>query len=264
MRRRIRALVAAVALITAVALAGCGASDGLLRADAAATPDLLAQSAQRTAEVATGRLEATITAGDATVTATGSFDAPGRAAALQVDATVPVDARGAGDTLTSEVVFVDGALYLRPGGLFGLLGDATGTPWLSVDTDDLGDLLPDDAGVPTFDPTDIDQLAERLRGEGIEVVEVGREEVRGASAVHYRATIPADPARPGLPPAVVDLWIDDDGLVRRVDAVAQGDTPVTVRAELFDLGADVSITAPPAEQVTDLGDLGGLLELLPR
>lgn len=260
MRRPIRALVAAVALLSAVLFAGCGAGGDLLTTDAAATPQFLAQSAQRTAEVASGRVEVTITAGDGTVTATGSFDAPRRAAELHVEAST------AGETLSSDVVVVDGSLYVRPGGLAGLLGEALGTPWLAVDVAELDDLLPDDLGMPTFDPADIDELAGRLRGEGIEVVEVGREDVRGTATTRYRATIPEDPAQQ-LPPVVVDVWVDDTGLVRRIDAVAQGDLPVTVRAELFDLDADVSIGAPPADEVTDLGDLGDLgdlLELLPR
>jgi hypothetical protein len=50
----------------------------------------------------------------------------------------------------------------------------------------------------------------------------------------------------------------------RYDGSATGEGEITLRAELFDLGAPVSITVPPADQVTDLGSLGELFGNKPR
>jgi hypothetical protein len=62
------------------------------------------------------------------------------------------------------------------------------------------------------------------------------------------------------------VWIDDDGIVRRVRTEGSGDLALTLTAELYDLGEPVTITAPPADQVTpfDLGALEELVGKLPR
>jgi hypothetical protein len=259
----------AVALTAVVALAGCGGEGTVLESTAAqvsgvpaaATPAFLAQAAERTAAVETGKVEVEITADGGTATLTGQFDTTRPAGA----ATLTTSGLGGGELgdISAEVVYEDGTVYLKPDGLAAMLGESLGTPWLKVSAQDgaLGGLLPGGAELPTVEPQ---ELLEKLRAEGIEVTQVGTEDVRGVSTTRYAAQIPADAGSLGGPAATVDAWIDGDGLVRRITIAASGDTPFTVDAELYDLGEPVSISAPPADQVTDLGDLGELFGSRPR
>jgi hypothetical protein len=254
-----RAALAAFVLSVLV-LAGCGSSSNLLAAGsdaldvpAAPTPAFLAQAADRTVALETGRIEGEVQGQGLTARVSGSFDAGARSAALQVS----VDAEG--ETHSADVVLTGDEVFVRPDGAMGDLGEAFGTPWLKVGLDDLAAVVPGPVEVPTIDPA---ELIERLRAEGIDVAEVGRESVRGIEATHYRATVPAGTASPELGGATVDVWVDDAGLIRRLDV--RSDDGVTARIELFELGEPVSIEAPPADQVTDLGDLGELLGELPR
>ena len=54
--------------------------------------------------------------------------------------------------------------------------------------------------------------------------------------------------------APVDVWIGDDGLVRRI-RVEEGSSPATI--EFYDFGVDVAVQAPPTDQVQDIDDLFG-------
>ena len=94
----------------------------------------------------------------------------------------------------------------------------------------------------------------------IQVTEVGPESVRGVATTRYRADVAAD-AEHQLPASTFDLWIDESGVIRRVDAVSGEHHG---RIELLDLGQPVSITEPSPAEVTDLGDLEGLFGERPR
>lgn len=77
--------------------------------------------------------------------------------------------------------------------------------------------------------------------------------MRGVHTTHYRARI----QRQGLRNAPVDVWIGEDGLVRRI-ALDLKRAPGAVRAsvDLFDFG-DVGIKVPDDSETVDLGQLGG-------
>jgi hypothetical protein len=122
------------------------------------------------------------------------------------------------------------------------------------------------------DPRDFLQMLEAV---GSEIETVGVEELRGVEATHYRATIdPAEYAKTASPeeraklgpfadsiPAgvevvPVDIWLDADGLVRKVavevSAEDQGQVgSASVTFELWDYGEDVDIDLPPADEVVD-------------
>lgn len=140
--------------------------------------------------------------------------------------------------------------------------------------------------VQSQDPTSSLTLLSGVAGS---VTTVGSEPVRGVATTHYRfaidtakavAQLPADIQAPlksftsqlemtGSLPA--EAWIDGDGLTRKlhltIDRSPTAGTPTPVISglpkvplpknteltmELFDFGAVVSVTAPPADQVTDL------------
>ena len=64
----------------------------------------------------------------------------------------------------------------------------------------------------------------------------------------------------------VDFWVGDDGNVYRFtltfDGTVDPESPfeqMEMIWEMFDYGAPISVTAPPAEDVTDGSALGGFL-----
>jgi LppX_LprAFG lipoprotein len=177
-----------------------------------------------------------------------------------------------------DLVLADGVVYLR----MPFLSTLTGTDgWISASPDDLGQ----DAGAlglggGTSDPS---QLLETLRGVADVVTEEGRETVRGVETTRYVATIDLDRALAeapadqrerlealvdeldaGLPEVPITVWVDDDGLPRRVTMeLAFGSTEAlpstTMSLELFDYGEPVDIVVPSEADVTPIGDVLGPL-----
>jgi hypothetical protein len=77
---------------------------------------------------------------------------------------------------------------------------------------------------------------------------VGSEDVRGADTEHYRLTVDRKKAQlqsSDGKTARVDVWVDSDGLLRRVEAEDHG----RFTLEFFDFGTSVDIEPPPASQV---------------
>lgn len=161
-----------------------------------------------------------------------------------------------------------------------------GKPWIKIDPTELGASGSTGLDFTSEDPT---QLLATLRGVSDSVTKVGTAEVRGVETTHYRAQVDlakavqasgADSASMqqltktlGSNTIPEDVYLDKDGLPRRfavtvnpvipsTSAGASASTSnFTVTVDLFDFGkADTSsITAPPADQVGDLGSLlGGL------
>jgi hypothetical protein len=158
-----------------------------------------------------------------------------------------------------------------------------GKEWIRVDAEalaaqkgaelDLGQL----GSVGSTDPRSVLEALKAVSGP---LETVGREEIRGTETTHYRTTL--DPAKiadeveragtaddvlgsfqdalaqAGLESIPVDVWVDDEGLLRRmqIDIAATqaglaGPTSMRLTFELFDYGADVDVTPPPAELVVD-------------
>jgi hypothetical protein len=131
-----------------------------------------------------------------------------------------------------------------------------------------------------FDRTDPAQALAYLEAAD-DVEEIGTEEVRGAETTHYRLTVDLRKAAEGSPEyrAVIEqslqaggtaevpteVWVDEDGRVRRVRMVyADVPTPdgeaadVTVTTELYDFGADVDVEPPPRDQVLNMDQIAGV------
>ena len=127
----------------------------------------------------------------------------------------------------------------------------------------------------------------RLLAGASQVTVVGSEEVRGVSTTHYRVVedltkavqmAPAS-ARPELqklvalyksPKLPAEVWIDDQGLIRRerftadpaqlnlpaqAQAAASASGVLTISIELYNFGAAVNATPPPADQTITLDQL---------
>ena len=138
---------------------------------------------------------------------------------------------------TLEVVGVGNVTYMR-GDTLGSAG--AGSKWLRLADSDEG-------GAAALSPR---RLLSMLRAASTETERVGAEVVRGADTVHYRLEVDCEQAELhdcDGPTAPVDVWIAEDGLVRRIVEAESDDVTV----EFYDFGVDVAIAAPPAGQVVD-------------
>ena len=135
-----------------------------------------------------------------------------------------------------------------------------------------------------FTSGDPREALDALQGIAGDIETLGSEELRGVETTHYRATLdPAELAeardREGrsAPPSVVerltrsgvddipvDVWIDADGLIRKLTMALSATQPGTTQSseasisfELWDYGEPVEIAVPPASEVADASALRG-------
>lgn len=243
-----------------------------------------AQAARTTAEATTRRFEVTFEATGAdgevrTITTDGAIDLEARRSRSATRAE-PAGRLSATDGLISEMVVIDGVVYTRLPGLGDRAADGR---WIRADLGAAAEALGFDAGAaPTPEPTEgdpsgADRLLDLLGDLGGDVVEVGTDEVRGVSTRRYAAELTLegvlasqpdlegfaaglDAPRWDVAPIPVDVWIDDEGLVRRVQlvvAAGSGADAIEVRqtVELWDVGEPVEIEVPAEGEVIDVGEL---------
>jgi hypothetical protein len=219
--RRFLALILLVAPLTA-----CGGTS------AVQVIDPLARASDRTASApgAHFALDAHITAlgKPVAVTGTGEIGDHGQRAHLLLS--VPMS------STPLEAVAADGSVYARGGPIAAF---AQGK-WIRVKADD-----------PSFNlgAADPAQLLQYLRSTS-KVEKRGTATVRGVQTTHYVARIQPKQLKKAVP---VDVWVDSQGLVRRLRVA----TPqVTASVDLFDF-ADVSIDVPPNSDTVDLSNMLG-------
>lgn len=168
---------------------------------------------------------------------------------------------------------VDQVLYQKPPA-----GQAPGgKPWIKIDLEKVA--ARQGAGGQTMnDPARSAALAKAVDDK--DVTEKGTADVGGVHTTRYRVVVDVAELPDGRklskqigPTLPMDLWLDDEGRIRRqqVDmtvkapAAAQGESRaaassgpqrVTVRTvlEFTDFGVEVDADAPPARQVTDMTD----------
>ena len=268
MALRLRTLLLALPL--ALLLAACGGGGAF-------TLESLAQAADRTRDEGSSRVEivSTVTVGGETMESRGegAFDYAGNRGTMTMQ--VP-EAGGAMD-----VRVVDGVSYVRlPEAERAQLPE--GATWVRVE---------DEAGASTgFEQQSPADVLDFLRASDSEPEEVGTEEVRGVETTHYRAQLDIrrmaeqdlervpeehrERMRRDLqqllqlleePTVPVELWVDDDGLLRRMELRMAMQVPgptgeptaleLTQRMELFDYGVEVDVEAPPEDEVVDAAEL---------
>jgi hypothetical protein len=209
----------------------------------------------------------------ATIRGDGVFDLRNRLGGLTVD----LGALGTsfGGAPVEAVIAAEGLFVKLPPG-----ENTGGRPWLKLDLATLsrqaGLNLGSLAQLQQSDPT---QVLTYLKGALDDVKEVGEETQRGEDTTHYRGTIDLRKATASLPPEAqsgvedaiaslgtstlpADVWIDDDGRIRRLSFSADPDAegpnpPGKVDIELYDFGVTADIGVPPPDQVTDLTNLFG-------
>jgi hypothetical protein len=267
------------ALLATPLLAGCGGSAK------AATP--------------AGPTLAPALQGDPTAVVDGAAGRTATATAVSVRLTVPVWRENKLDSVDGEGTadFAAGTLKLtvpdaeraeeRQFGrtVYVLLPEAAGPSlggkqWVKVDLDTAQGASPDPFNLFAYDPHQLVTSLTAVSGAKL----VGQEQVDGGNAGHFTGTLdPAALAGAGVEPAFakqfrtatkgapvpVDVWVADDGTVRRVSlpllppgapatAATTGAKPTTT-VDLSDFGtADVSFTEPPANTVADPAALAAL------
>ncbi len=289
--RRLRLLLALAALGAATALvAGCGATQS-----SAPPVDDLAQVADRTTDARTASFsmhaEETLGSRSFTLAATGAFDTTAERARVSVDLSGLAQALGGlgqmlgaglGDPADWKLdairegtqVYVSSPL-LRP-------ALPSGKSWVTGDVAELarahGLELGQLGSLGGSDPGDVLGLLRATSG-GLE--RVGTDTMRGVQTTHYRAaldpkkvarlaatkagpgaldTILAAIEHAGLDEIPIDVWVDGDSLLRRLDASVSrtgggSSSASKLSVELFDYGVPVVVTRPPASEVAQLGEL---------
>jgi hypothetical protein len=269
----VRRVLTGIALAAvAGALTACGVRSTVDPVAAAATKTQNAGGVEMSLTSSFGTPGHTIT-----ITGRGSFE--NGEGEMEVDlASLAPQAGALGGALgTMKTLYLkengDPVVYLDFPLLSGMLGGKT---WIRLDLEQaaksLGvdmDKLMQGSGQ---NPADLLAL---LRADST-FTEVGRETVGGVSTTHYHGTIDLQKvirdggvsdevagrlAGLGVPTDVpYDVWVDDQGLVRQIkqhyeQTLGGVTTSYDTTVGLSDYGKDVSVSAPPSDQVFDDTDL---------
>lgn len=259
----------------------------------AASKEYMKQSAERTTEVTTGEFLLTVSVADNPVLGDGeqtllgmqgSFDRDATRSQMDLDlaGVVAVAPEALGSTDPTELTLIkrifaepvtvlyDGSdQYLKSAPLSKLVGKDK--PWLRSTS---SEGLTSQFGMFKLD--DVSSFLDTLSGAG-EVEEVGKEKVQGVTATHYHVDVDLsklDKAEAGsllsdlgsTGTAVVDVWIDDQGLVRKLRLESGVDLldsiikqPVegsgaAITIEFAALGEPVDIEVPDPSDVAELSN----------
>ena len=247
--------VVPVLVAAGVLLTGCNRSGWIEGAGAPATPSdaagLAAFLKDGTASIRSAHLELEVDAAGNSIKGSGDETLKdGKAEAFDLTETIP----GVGDI---RVLLVDGQTYVQlPAGL-----NPSDKPWLLISADSTNPVVQQLATSlqSVTSSSSLDQYTAFTQAATVTVV--GPEQVDGADATHYALNVdvtklPNDtPGRSdllsaGLVKLPVDLWVDDHGRPVKVseELTVQGQK-VTTLVTLGNFDEDVTITAPPADQV---------------
>lgn len=279
--RRIVLLLAAALLLPA-----CGGGDSV-------AADPVAEAATKTTEAGSSRIDFTMAmeaeGRSITLRGDGVFDYTSPRGRMTLDVG---DLTGlAGEMLGNgrmEFVLDGRAYYMKFPGAMQLVG----RQWLKIDLERVGELTGADLGGLEQANQNPAQLMQFLRGASDDIEELGKEEVRGVETTHYRAKVDLEEAaeqgaeigelsdemreqlqaeiermkaQTGLETLPVEVWVDEENLVRRMQmavsfAVEGEQVGMDMTMDFFDFGVDVRVARPPADQtidITELASLGG-------
>lgn len=282
MPRKLLATLATSLLLATAACSDDGSDAQVLTGDAALAA--LQSAPDAVAEVGSGRVELTIDMAlegeSVSFTADGVFDGD----SFQMSLDFAEIAAAMGEELPEgmdepmQVVSQGTRVYMRMPFMEEVLGSK---PWISMTPEDLGaageSLGFGGGGNPA-------QLLETLRGAG-EVEVIGTQVIRGVEATGYRTEVDLAEAMKEIPEKYrelvasqlgevtgtmpVEIWLDADGLPRRVvmdmssmfgSLVDQsGDGALSGSMDFYDYGTDVDIELPDASEVTSFDEFLGLM-----
>jgi hypothetical protein len=267
-------------LAFALALLALGAS--LTACGVTRTVDPVAGAATKTQDAGgyktTFSMAMSVAGRQLTMTGRGQFDSDQGEMVIDMSSLLQQSGAPAGTDGTIDAIFVhedgDPVMYFKMGLLSALMPG--GKSWIRLDFAkagkaagiDLGKLM----GGASQNPADALQL---LQANGDFNV-VGTETIGGVSTTHYHGTIDLEKAlaAKGAPQDMIqrlldagapkqyplDVWVDDSGYIRQLEmsySQATNGVPLstTMRMDMSDYGTDVSVSAPPSDQVFDATDL---------
>jgi hypothetical protein len=271
-----RTLLALLVLCLAAGLTGCGG--------VAEAIDPVAGAATKSEQAGSGRVSMSIDVGvdgkTSTITGTGSFARDRGQMTIDMSsllerAQLPA---GGGDV---EILYLKEAgnrvMYVRVPSLSGQIPG--GKSWVRLNLEQASKAMGFDLG-EALGPTDQNpgEVLAMLRANA-KLDEVGKETLDGTQTTHYKGTLDLDEVakQKGVSPETLrhlkatgastqlpmEVWVGDDGLVRQVKMLEELTTggkkaSASVTIGFSDYGADVSVTAPPSDQVFDLTALAEL------
>jgi hypothetical protein len=229
------------------------------------TAAVVTQAGQKTIETGSARFKATGSIKSSEVgsnknqegtkyTIEGSYDFDNQAIEAKMSGAV------LGEQDEVEIVAIDGLAYMR-------LPSLGGDKWLKAPS-------PKTSNSALSDPTKtFDQLRKLAN-----LREVGPDTVDGVETTKYSGTtkdLKSALAAAGVPQsdgdtddlsgkAQTSVWIDDQGRIVRLTNETKAESGAmgvesSTSISFYDLGADVDIQAPPADQVSDFSELSGIV-----
>ncbi|MDF1605486.1 LppX_LprAFG lipoprotein [Nocardioides sp. YIM 152315] len=211
-------------------------------------------------ESTTAHMEMTMSMGEQfSAESEGDLDYTSDPPSMQMSMDIP----GVGDM---EMVMVDGVIYMKSAAM-------SGDKYWKIDLSDPDSPLGKMGFDKLLEQSDPVGALESMK-DGIDTVTFeGSEDVDGRELDHYELTIdmqsamdtlggdlPSE-ATKAMPESVTyDLWLDDEDRFAQM----QMETPVMdqtmdMEMSLDDWGQDVSVEAPPADEITDMPDLGQMM-----
>jgi hypothetical protein len=282
-----RTLLALGALVLAIAVSGCGGggSTGTQTAPTANTGgNTGGGSAQGAVAAAGAKTQGEQSARVSfTATFTGGKSAgkmAGEGAFAKRKGRLTLDMSGlAGGELGSgkaELIFNELVYYMKLPASAGAQLPA-GKKWFKIDLAALGQERGLDLEqLMQLNQSDPSQALDFIRGASADFAEVGKEDVRGEETTHYKGTIDLEKVAAEAPADIRDqyrrlfqlggdkkvpmeVWIGDDGLVRKIRFTQDlpDKSTLTMEEELYDFGTEVDVNPPPDDEVLDLTDLLG-------
>jgi len=281
------AAVGVACLFSVLGFTACsnGSSNDATIVKAAATPQFLAESADRTSAVTTGRFEMTLALSGLpdmpsglTFTGSGAFDAAAKRSEFSLDmSSILKAAAESGDDSGAaflgdgkiEVIQDGDTMYMHAGFLSALLGDDS-KPWIKI---------PADAGAAdqlASGLQDATSLLGLLQDQGAKVEDKGDADVLGETMHHYHLTVSLSEAYAQAPPETrdkleklmdrfgmngdaefpMDVYVDQDGFVRRTQMSLNGETFASIG------GGDGAVPSTARMDLTlDITNLGDSVDI---
>jgi hypothetical protein len=278
------------ALALAVIVAGCTAAVAAAspRGAAGLSPNqrALQQAIQKNATVTSGRFSFASsttggTNGNVATSGSGGFDTKHQTASFSLDLGVLAVALGGASggvsiPRTLDVVVAKNTVYVHLPSVAGQI--QKGAEWLRFDSKSLPS-SPTKTVTGALSKADPQKALAQLTSSSA-VHRVGTSSVRGSSTTHYRLTVNAAKLVSILPKSQqsaeakalkqlnvksvnVDVYVDGSGYVRRVSTAISklilqpGSRGVAFKLsfDLYDFGAHVNVTVPPASKTVDGGKL---------
>ena len=289
-RRRCRAMALGVVAIVAAGTTACvqeaDPADVVVGdVESEATPEFLSAAAERSQGLPyRTEMRMSLAGADEVVVETGEQDGErfhvrqdlgaqlGGVGALPADADLSIEHAGDGSTLYLRMPAFAAIKELASGFAitpFGDLTDKLGDGWGRVDLDELADLLPGLQDNTSATGAHVPHLFVDVITKAQDVEELGEEEIRGVAVTGLAAEVPfedllaAEGTGRGSIEVMnditvpVEVWVDRDGLVRRVGFGFHRDDV----AEAVGPGTDGAVTAAPSfpvdvDYALDLFDYG--------